>query len=350
MFFVYFVLFHNYHVIVVSHFQSLCVKTRILNSYCKFRIKALIMHNYVIISKLGSGTFGSVSKAIHIHDKTREIVAIKTLKQKYSSLDECMKLGEVQALSRLINHPNIIRLYSIGFQNNDCFLVFEYMDFNLRHLFKQREDKPFCEAEIRKWMLQILQGVEYMHKNGCFHRDLKPENLMVTKNVIKVVDFGLVAQIHPSGHSYHKNVGTIWYKAPEVLLLDSHYGAPVDMWAVGPIMVEFFTLQLLFQGKNLCHHLKQLCAVLGTPIEQTWSNGIKLASSCNYKFPKIPKVPLDTINASLEAMDLMLSLCNWDPSKRLTASQALEHPWFKNHEKLTPSAMLTDENRCLQST
>ena len=259
-----------------------------------------------------------------------------------------MKLGEVKALSTLNDHPNIIKLDCVCFLQNECLLVFEYMDINLCQLFKHRVNKPFSEAEIHKWMLQIIQGVEYMHKNGYFHKDLKPENLLITKDVIKVADFGLAAQMKPPDHSYHKALGTTWYNAPEVLLFDSHYGAPIDMWAVGLIMAEFFYLQPLFQGNSIYHHLEQLCAVLGTPTKETWPHGIKLASSGDYEFPQVPKVYLDDIiSASPEAMDLIRSLCNWDPSKRLTASQALEHPWFK---KPTPTAMLRDENRCLQCT
>ena len=276
-------------------------------------------------------------------------MAIKKLKQKYNSLDKCMKLEEVEALSRLNNHLNIIKLYCISFQDNDCFLVFEYMNINLCHLLKYK-DKPFSEAEIRKWMLQILKGVEYMHKNGYFYRELKPENLLITKDVIKVVDLGLAAQIKPFGHSYDKNIGNIWYKALEVLLYDSYYGAPVDMWAIGVIMAEFFILLSLFQKNNNLHHSELLCIVLDTPTERTWPNRIKLASSYDFQFPQVPKVSLATTNASLEAVDLMLSLCKWDPNKRLTMSQALEHQFFKNHKEPTPLPISRDKFPYLQST
>ena len=103
------------------------------------------MEIYTIISKLGLETFGSVLKAIH--HKTKKVVAIKKLKLKYNSLEECMKLEEVEALPRLNNHLNIIKLYCMSFQDNDCFLVFEYMDINLCHLLRYK-DKPFSKAKI----------------------------------------------------------------------------------------------------------------------------------------------------------------------------------------------------------
>ena len=131
-------------------------------------------------------------------------------------------------------------------------------------------------------MLQILKAVEYMHKSGYFHKDLKPENQLVTKDVIKEANLRLATQIKPFGHSYDKNIGSAWYKALEVLLHDSYYGASFDMWAIGIIMVEFFILQPLFQGNNILHHLELLCVVFGSPIEQTWPDGIKLASSYDF--------------------------------------------------------------------
>ena len=86
-------------------------------------------------------------------------MAITILEDKYNLLHKCMKLEEVEALSTLNNYPNIIKLDWMSFLQNEYFLVFEYMDINLHHLFKQRVNKPFSKVEIRKWMLQILKGV-----------------------------------------------------------------------------------------------------------------------------------------------------------------------------------------------
>lgn len=125
-----------------------------------------------------------------------------------------------------------------------------------------------------------------MHKNGYFHRDLKPENLLVVKDTVKIADFGLAREIRlrPPFTEY---VSTRWYRAPEVLLRSQSYNSPIDVWAVGAIMAELYTLRPLFPGTSEPDEIYKICAIMGTPTHETWEDGMKLASSLQFKFPQV---------------------------------------------------------------
>ncbi|CAI5490180.1 unnamed protein product [Closterium sp. Naga37s-1] len=286
---------------------------------------------YKVMKQLGDGTYGTVWKALNLH--TNEIVAVKKMKRKFYSWDECMSLREVKSLRKL-NHPNIVRLKEVIRENNELFFIFEFMECNLYHLMKDRETY-FQESTIRNWMYQVLLGLAHMHKHGYFHRDLKPENLLVTKDLIKVADFGLAREIK-SRPPFTDYVSTRWYRAPEVLLQSTVYNAPIDMWAIGAIMAELFTLEPLFPGASEIDEILKICAVIGTPTPRTWPQGLRLAASMNFRFPEYSPIPLAQIMpmASDEAVDLVTALCSWDPARRPSAAQALQHPFF-----LRPSAL-----------
>ncbi|XP_073526093.1 uncharacterized protein [Phyllobates terribilis] len=293
------------------------------------------MERYKIIKEVGDGTFGSVWRAIN--KQTGEVVAVKKMKKKYYSWDECINLREVKSLRRM-KHPNIVKLKEVIREHDILHFIFEYMEFNLYQLMKDRA-KPFTESEIRNWCFQVFfQGLVYMHSRGYFHRDLKPENLLVSKNVIKLADFGLAREINSSA-PYTEYVSTRWYRAPEVLLQSRTYTPAVDMWAMGAIMAELFSLRPLFPGSSEADEISKICSVIGTPTDETWSQGIQLARSMNYQFPLLPGVKLSMLmpSASEDAISLMRALCSWDPCKRPTASEVLQHPFFQNCPYVPPS-------------
>jgi len=163
------------------------------------------MDRYKVIKELGDGTYGIVWKAIN--RSTNEIVAIKKMKRKYYSWEECMSLREVKSL-RKMNHPNIVKLKEVIRENDHLYFVFEYMECNLYQLMKDN-DKLFPESKVRNWCFQLFQALAYMHQHGYFHRDLKPENLLVTKDVIKIADFGLAREVC-SEPPFTEYVSTRW--------------------------------------------------------------------------------------------------------------------------------------------
>ncbi|XP_014516610.1 serine/threonine-protein kinase MHK isoform X1 [Vigna radiata var. radiata] len=284
------------------------------------------MERYKILRELGDGSCGHVYKARDM--RTYEIVAVKKLKRKFCFWEECTNLREVKAL-RKMNHPNIIKLKEVVRENNELFFIFEYMDCNLYQLIKERE-KPFSEEEIRCFVRQMLEGLSHMHKKGFFHRDLKPENLLVSNDVLKIADFGLAREVS-SMPPYTQYVSTRWYRAPEVLLRAPSYTPAVDMWAVGAILAELFTLTPLFPGESEIDQLYKIYGILGMPDSSAFTiraNNSQLLDLVSHEI--VPPVKLSNIipNASSEAIDLMTQLLHWDPSRRPDADQSLQHPFF----------------------
>lgn len=284
------------------------------------------MNRYRVIKTVGDGTYGSVLKAVN--KKTGEVVAIKKMKKKFYSWDECIKLREVRSLKKL-NHPNIVKLKEVIRENDELYFVFEYLEMNVYQLTKDRK-KFLPESKVRNIMYQVLAGMAYMHKQGFFHRDMKPENLLVTEDVVKLADFGLAREIR-SRPPFTDYVSTRWYRAPEVLLRSTNYNSPIDLWACGAIMAELYTFRPLFPGSSEPDEVYKICSVLGPPTQKAWPEGLKLAAAMNFKFPRFTPTPLAQLipNACKEAIQLMTDMMAYDPAKRPTAAQALASPYFQ---------------------
>lgn len=283
------------------------------------------MDRYYLLKELGDGTCGTVYKAVNV--ETYEIVAVKKMKRKFYFWEECINLREVKSLRKL-SHPNIMKLKEVVRENNELFFIFEYMEHNLYQIMKERQ-RPFSEDEIRNFLTQVLQGLAHMHRNGYFHRDLKPENLLVTDGVIKIGDLGLAREIL-SMPPYTDYVATRWYRAPEVLLRSSSYTPAIDMWAIGAILAELFTSCPIFPGESEIDQLYKICCVLGAPDWTAFPQVRNITQLINISYSEFLPPNLSEVipNASWEAIDLISGLCSWDPLKRPTAEQALQHPFF----------------------
>ncbi|AWP03729.1 putative serine/threonine-protein kinase MAK-like [Scophthalmus maximus] len=282
---------------------------------------------YSTLRQLGDGTYGSV--LLGKSRDTGELVAIKRMKRKFYSWDECLNLREVKSLKKL-SHANVVKLKEVIRENDRLFFVFEYMEENLYQLMREREDKMFSEREIRNILFQVLSGLAFVHKHGYFHRDMKPENLLcMGPELVKIADFGLAREIR-SQPPYTDYVSTRWYRAPEVLLKSSSYSSPIDIWAVGCITAELYTLRPLFPGNSEVDEIFKICQVLGTLKKSDWPEGYNLGASMNFRFPKCIPTGLRSLvpNASEQAIALMKDMLQWDPEKRPSAAQALRHPYF----------------------
>ncbi|KAJ1551658.1 hypothetical protein HK096_005490, partial [Nowakowskiella sp. JEL0078] len=175
-------------------------------------------------------------------------------------------------------------------------------------------------------------------------------NLLLTNDTIKIADFGLAREIR-SLPPYTDYVSTRWYRAPEILLQSTNYSSPIDIWAVGAIIVELFTLRPLFPGSSEIDQIFKVCTICGTPTlgnerpnssnlpdrdriygGGTWSEGQKLASTMMFKFPQCAPISLSQIipNVSTEALLLISEMLRYDPHLRPTAAESLQHSWFKD--------------------
>lgn len=301
------------------------------------------MEKYELVTQIGDGTFGSVAKAVL--KKTGQLVAIKKMKQKFYTWEECVKLPEVDIVRRIHGHPNVVKLREVIRENNELFFVFEYMDGDLLGVIKKAklsgtpgggQSGPYIPyPQIRNFMRQMLQALAYVHKRGYFHRDMKPENLLIRKEpsgeeVLKLADFGLVKEIR-ARPPFTDYVSTRWYRAPELLLQDRFYSSPVDIWAAGCIMAELITTRPLFPGTNEVDQLFKIMSLLGAPTEKSWTGGIHLAKKIRYTFPAIAGTGLAQVLPShtpASATDLLRQMLTYDPKLRPTAEQCLLHPFF----------------------
>ncbi|CAJ0585292.1 unnamed protein product, partial [Mesorhabditis spiculigera] len=292
---------------------------------------------YVMTKKLGDGTFGEVllAKKIDTGDK----VAIKRMKKKFYSWEEAMALREVKSLKKL-NHPNIIKLREVIRESDILYFVFEFMQENLYELMKDR-DRYFPESVIRNIIYQVLQGLQYMHKNGFFHRDMKPENIMCNgTELVKIADFGLAREVR-SKPPYTDYVSTRWYRAPEILLRSTAYNSPIDIWALGCIMAELYMLRPLFPGTSELDQLFKIITILGSPTKDEWAEGYQLAAAMNFRFQNTPATPMEQIVNTIgkDGMKLMMDMMIWNPEKRPSATQCLRSRYFQVNEKLGAPVM-----------
>uniref|UniRef100_A0A1A8HJ86 non-specific serine/threonine protein kinase n=1 Tax=Nothobranchius korthausae TaxID=1143690 RepID=A0A1A8HJ86_9TELE len=301
------------------------------------------MNRYTTIRQLGDGTYGSVILGRSL--ESGELVAIKKMKRKFYSWEECMNLREVKSLKKL-NHANVIKLKEVIRENDHLYFIFEYMKENLYQLMKDRA-RLFPESAIRNIMFQILQGLTFIHKHGFFHRDMKPENLLcMGPELVKIADFGLAREIR-SQPPYTDYVSTRWYRAPEVLLRSISYNSPIDQWAVGCIMAELYTLRPLFPGSSEVDTIFKICQVLGTPKKNDWPEGYQLASAMNFRWPQCVPNNLKTLipNASPDAIHLMTDLLQWDPKKRPASAQALRYSYFHVGQALGTPQQILEQGR-----
>ena len=282
---------------------------------------------------LGDGTFGVVYKAHNI--EKNEIVAIKKLKSKIYSWQECIDLKEIKSLSKLKNHNNIIKLKEVIREpNSEIFFVFEFADQNLFQIMEKYRkcNQEFTEQKIKEIIYQIALGLNYMHSNGYFHRDLKPENVLMTDNVVKIADFGSSKELVGNLSPLTDYICTRWYRSPECILKSTNYNAAMDIWALGTIMAELYTLKPLFPGTSEFDQLYQVINIFGTPKMSDWSEGYKLIQKLGMKFPNSKGVPLENIVklASSGGINMLYEMLCLDPSRRITAAQLVNHSFFQD--------------------
>jgi serine/threonine protein kinase len=276
------------------------------------------MKRYKELQMIDEGAFGVVTKC---RDReTGGIVAVKKMKQRTATFNECLQMKEVKSL-RKIRHENVMRLLQVFRENDHLFLVFEFLpDGSLLQTMCSHVG-PFNEDETRFIVSQVLEGLAFCHRQGFFHRDIQPENLLWSGSVLKIADFGLAREIR-SRPPYTEYVSTRWYRAPEITLRHEFYNSPVDIWAAGCIMAELTNQKPLFQGTSETSQVFKILAVLGTRGPANWTDGLRLATRLGIKLPQAAAVPLATLvpAASPEALDLLKELLQLDPAGRASAA------------------------------
>ncbi|KAF5449388.1 hypothetical protein F2P56_029839 [Juglans regia] len=290
------------------------------------------------LNRIDEGTYGVVYRARD--KKSGDIVALKKVKmEKEKEGFPLTSLREINILLSL-HHPSIIDVKEVvvGSSLDSIFMVMEYMEHDLKGLMETMK-QPFSQSEVKCLMLQLLEGVKYLHDNWVLHRDLKASNLLLNnRGELKICDFGLARQYGSPLKPYTHLVVTLWYRAPELLLGAKQYSTAIDMWSLGCIMAEFLSKEPLFNGKTEFDQLDKIFRILGTPNETIWPGFSKLPGvKVNFvkhqynllrkKFPATSFTGSPVLSDS--GFDLLNKLLTYDPEKRITAEAALNHEWFR---------------------
>ncbi|CAI0545303.1 unnamed protein product [Linum tenue] len=331
--------------------------------YVEYNLLGNIFHvssKYVPpVHPVGRGSYGVVCCARNA--ETNEAVAIKKIGNAFdNSVDAKRTLREIKLL-RHMDHENIIKIKDIipppeKDKFDDVYIVYELMDTDLHHII--RSSQLLTDDHAQYFLYQLLRGLKYIHSANVLHRDLKPGNLLLDANCdLKICDFGL-ARTTSESDFMTEYVVTRWYRAPELLLNCSGYTAAIDIWSVGCIFLEIVQREPLFPGKDYVQQLGLITQLLGSP-EDSDLGFLRSDNAKKYvkQLPHFPKQPFveKFPDVSPLALDLAEKMLVFDPSKRITVEEALNHPYLSslheiNEEPTCSSPFVFDfEQACLSA-
>ncbi|XP_058121488.1 cyclin-dependent kinase 20 [Anopheles ziemanni] len=292
---------------------------------------------YQLLGRIGEGVHGVVVKARDLQSDDK-IVAIKKLSLRTKFGVVCLNtVREIRALQHC-RCDNVLELLDMYPDLAGISLVFEYMPHTLYSKLKD-EENPLSRATVRRYIAMLLRGLAYLHGVHIMHRDIKPANLLIDRHdVLKIADFGLARiytdpHLRPPDRSYSPQVATRWYRAPEILWGCQRYGPSIDLWASGAVLAEMLRGVPLFAGATDIEQLALVVRTLGTPNLKDWPEVRSLPDYNKIRFPNSRGERWEDIFPSCTTRDeigLVDGLVRYNPAKRLTAEEALLHPYFSD--------------------
>ncbi|OHT07031.1 CMGC family protein kinase [Tritrichomonas foetus] len=315
-------------------------KSKLKNVFCE----NMQVKGYGPLTLIDGGGFSSVYKAENL--SLHRTFAIKVLNPTSKSAESNVSsYREMQALS-VADHQNIVKLHEVVQSSASICLVQEYLPYNLS---KVTQNFALPESLAKGFMLMLLRGLAHLHELGIIHRDIKPQNLLMSNSgVLKICDLGL-CRILPekmpnqgciskqsdidsnnNNHAWTLQVGTHYYRAPELLSGDRGYTEAIDLWAAGCVMAELLNGEPLFPGVGDLELIGKISELLGSPCEETWPGISQMPDYGKLMFKQRARVDMraNFPSWSENALDLFEKFIIYEPGKRISAREALHHPWF----------------------
>lgn len=231
-------------------------------------------------------------------------------------------------------------------------MVLEYFPYDLKKFTDTFRFNPavYNQKNLKLIMFQIIRGVDYLHSRKFLHRDLKPANILIDHVTLqtKIADFGLSRLYSFPVRPLTKEVLTLWYRAPELMLGFYNYSLDLDMWSVGCIFAEIVIGRPFIQGDSEIDQLFKIFNIFGTPTDETLP-GYSSFADYNKNFPRFKGIGLKKYigEDKMEplGMDLLEKLLSIDPCKRIPAKEALNHEYFSEFRKMPDSSITPYETK-----
>uniref|UniRef100_A0A9J7XKD5 mitogen-activated protein kinase n=1 Tax=Cyprinus carpio carpio TaxID=630221 RepID=A0A9J7XKD5_CYPCA len=285
-----------------------------------------VPERYQNLSPVGSGAYGSVCSALDTKSGLR--VAVKKLSRPFQSMIHAKRTYRELRLLKHMKHENVRDVYTMTFLSilkHFKYLVTHLMGADLNNIVKCQK---LTDDHVQFLIYQILRGLKYIHSADIIHRFMANA---FSDTCAQILDFGLARLTDDEMTGY---VATRWYRAPEIMLNWMHYNMTVDIWSVGCIMAELLTGRTLFPGTDHINQLQQIMRLTGTPPASLISR-MPSHEARNYinSLSYMPKRNFADVfvGANPMAVDLLEKMLVLDTDKRITASQALAHPYFAQY-------------------
>lgn len=308
----------------------------------EFFLPPLLEHKYRLEEVIGEGSYGVVCSAVNT--ETGERVAVKRIMRVFEEAPEAMRtLRELKFLRLLKHHENIITIKDVLLPSDredfdDVFVVLELMPTDLTRVLRSRIE--LSPEHIRWLVFQLTRGIYFMHTSRVFHRDLKPSNILINARCdLRIVDFGLSRAAFDEANTdlvyWTDYVATRWYRAPELIMSStSNYTTAIDMWSIGCIFAEMLNHgRPMFPGNNPEDQLRRIIDFCGTPSPQAIAavrepRARAILNRMPFKRGYSVKEVFPHVEDPL-ALDLLSHILEFDPNRRFSAEQALQHPYLQ---------------------
>ncbi|KAM0750061.1 Pkinase-domain-containing protein [Meredithblackwellia eburnea MCA 4105] len=300
-----------------------------------------VQDNYEVVRKVGRGKYSEVFEGVNTISNDKCVIKVlKPVKKKKIK-------REIKILQNLAGGPNVIALLDVvrDPQSKTPSIVFEYVnntDFKVLY-------PKFTDFDVRYYILELLKALDFCHSRGIMHRDVKPHNVMIDheKRQLRLIDWGLAEFYHPRTE-YNVRVASRYFKGPELLVDFQEYDYSLDMWSLGCMFASMiFRKEPFFHGSDNYDQLVRITKVLGTDDLYAYLEKYDIDLSPEFddilgRYPKKPWSRFITSESqryiSNEGIDFLDKLLRFDHQERLTAQEAMHHPYFEPVHEAARSA------------